>query len=391
MSQTNNNHPVVLGCEQIFNECLHLIDGHRVGLITNHSGVDSLMKATADKLYSNKNCELTALFGPEHGIRGSAQDGETVDSFNDPYKDVPAFSLYGKTRQPNKEMLSQIDRMLFDIQDVGVRFYTFLYTMSMSMEACADHDIPFIVLDRPNPIGGIICSGNILNPLFESFVGRYPIATRYGLTIGELANLFNNEFNIGVELHVIRMKNWERGYHWGDCHIPWVPPSPNMPTFQTSLVYPGTCFFEGTNISEGRGTTKPFEQIGAPFIDAMKLADILNDINLAGVRFRPTFFTPTYSKYTGESCGGVQIHVLNNKIYDPIEAGFASLIAIRNEYQNNFVWKLPAGGIHNFDRLAGTNLVREAIDDGCSTQQLLASWEPELKSFRKIQERYMLY
>ena len=164
-----------------------------------------------------------------------------------------------------------------------------------------------------------------------------------------------------------------------------------MPTFQTSLVYPGTCFFEGTNISEGRGTTKPFEQIGAPFIDAMKLADILNDINLAGVRSRPTFFTPTSSKYTGESCGGVQIHVLNNKIYDPIEAGFASLIAIRNEYQNDFVWKLPAGGIHNFDRLAGTNLVREAIDDGCSTQQLLASWEPELKSFRKMQERYMLY
>ena len=382
---------VILGCQNIFTEELNLISGHRIGLITNHSGVDPLMIATADRLFNNNDCELTALFGPEHGIRGSAQDGEKVTTFNDPYTGVPAYSLYGEIKRPDKNMLNRIDRMLFDIQDVGTRFYTFLYTMSMSMEACAIYNIPFIVLDRPNPLGGAICSGNILDPKFSSFVGRYPIATRYGLTIGELAKLFNNEFDIGVDLRVVHMKNWKRNYYWSDCGLPWVPPSPNMPTFQTSLVYPGTCFFEGTNISEGRGTSKPFEQIGAPFIDAKELADLLNEINLAGVRFRPTFFTPTSSKHVGMLCGGVQLHVVNEKIFDPIEVGIASLISIRNHYRDDFSWRLPKGGIHNFDRLAGTNLIREAIDEGCTIQQLLDSWEPELKSFKKIQERYKIY
>jgi len=391
MSETQSNTPVILGCQNIFTEELNLIHGYRIGLITNHSGVDPLMTATADRLHNHNKCELTALFGPEHGIRGSAQDGEKVTTFKDPYTGVPAYSLYGKTMRPNRNMLNQIDRMLFDIQDVGTRFYTFLYTMSMSMEACASHDIPFIVLDRPNPIGGEICSGNILDPRFSSFVGRYPIATRYGLTIGELAKLFNNEFDIGVDLHVVRMKNWNRSYYWNDCGLPWVPPSPNMPTFQTSIVYPGTCFFEGTNISEGRGTTKPFEQIGAPFIDATELADLLNELNLTGVRFRPAFFTPTSSKHAGAFCGGVQLHVLDEKNFDPIKVGLASLISIRNLYPDDFLWRLPEGGIHNFDRLAGTNLIREAIDEGCTIQQLLESWEPELKSFQKIQERYKIY
>ena len=391
MSEQQNNAPVILGCQNIFNEESNLINGKRIGLITNHSGVDPLMSATADKLYSNNDCDLIALFGPEHGIRGFAQDGEKITTFNDPHTGIPVYSLYGDTKQPSCRMLTGIERMLFDIQDVGTRFYTFLYTMSMSMEACAVNNIPFIVLDRPNPIGGTICSGNILDPKFASFVGRYPIAIRYGLTIGELAKLFNNEFDIGVDLHIVQMKNWKRHFYWSDCKLPWVPPSPNMPTFETSLIYPGTCFFEGTNISEGRGTAKPFEQIGAPFIDAVELSDLLNDIDLTGVRFRPTFFTPTSSKHAGSICGGVQIHVIDEKTFDPIEIGLGILISIRSHYRDKFLWRVPENGIHNFDKLSGTDSIREAINDGCSVKQLMDSWYPELKSFKKIQECYTIY
>lgn len=382
---------VRLGCERLFDDAAHLIDGHRVGLITNHSGVDRTLTATADRLHAYPHSQLVALFGPEHGIRGAAQDGEKVGTFRDPQTGVAAHSLYGDTRQPDSQMLDGIDLMLFDIQDVGVRFYTYLYTMSMSMEACAKRDIPFAVLDRPNPIGGHIFGGNILDSNFASFVGRYPIPIRYGLTIGELAQLFNSAFDIGVELHVVEMQSWQRDQYWDDTGLPWVPPSPNMPTLDTAIVYPGTCFFEGTNISEGRGTTRPFEQFGAPFVDGHHLADQLNEMQLPGAIFRPVYFQPSAGKHAGSVCQGVQLHVTQRSVFDPLRTGFAALIAVRKQSERDFAWRIPAGGIHNFDRLAGSSDLRHTIDSGCDVDELLGAWQADLVEFETLRQRHVLY
>jgi uncharacterized protein YbbC (DUF1343 family) len=347
--------------------------------------------ATADRLQRSKLCELVALFGPEHGIRGAAQDGEKIGTFRDPQTGVPAYSLYGATRAPDAEMLADIELMLFDIQDIGARFYTYLYTMSMSMEACAQHRIPFVVLDRPNPIGGEEVSGNLLDPAFASFVGRYPIPVRYGLSCGELAQLFNVEYGIGVELHIVKMQGWQRRHYWEDTGLPWVPPSPNMPTVETAVVYPGTCFFEGTNLSEGRGTTKPFEQFGAPFVDGVQLAAALAEQQLPGVLFRPVFFQPSASKYANELCQGVQLHVTDRRVFDPLRAGFAALITARQLYAADFAWRVPSGGIHNFDRLAGGDDVRQCIDSGMDVEALLSSWQVKREGFLALRQNHLLY
>lgn len=382
---------VRLGCERLFDDEADLVRDRRVGLITNHSGVNAQLVATADRLHASDLCQLVALFGPEHGIRGAAQDGEKVGTFNDPQTGVPAYSLYGETREPDAKMLDGIELMLFDIQDVGARFYTYLYTMSLSMAACAQRGIPFVVLDRPNPIGGECVAGNILDIHFASFVGRYPIPIRYGLSIGELAQLFNEEYGIGAELHIAKMQGWQRAWYWDDCGLPWVPPSPNMPTLDTAIAYPGTCFFEGTNISEGRGTTRPFEQFGAPFIDGPKLADTLNEKQLPGALFRPVFFQPSASKYSGELCQGVQLHVVDRSRFDPVHTGFAALVSVRQLYASEFAWRVPSGGIHNFDRLAGCDNLRTAIDAGADAEQLLHSWQGDLDSFASVRQRYLLY
>lgn len=382
---------VRLGCQRLLDDAVDLIAHRRVGLITNHSGVDAHLVAIADRLHAHAHCELVALFGPEHGIRGAAQDGEKVGTFRDPQTGIAAYSLYGETRQPSAEMLDGIELMLFDIQDVGVRFYTYLYTMSMSMEACAQHGVPFAVLDRPNPIGGTACAGNVLDPSFASFVGRYPIPIRYGLTIGELARLFNDEFAIGADLHVVELEHWQRAQYWDDLGLPWVPPSPNMPTLDTAIAYPGTCFFEGTNVSEGRGTTRPFEQVGAPFVDGHRLADALNDMQMPGVRFRSVYFQPSASKHAGHVCQGVQLHVVERDVFDPIRTGFAALIALRAQCPDDFAWRIPSGGIHNFDRLAGGEDIRRAIEAECDVDQLMAAWQGDLDSFAAVRQRYLLY
>ncbi len=382
---------VQLGCERLFAAEADRIRGRRVGLITNHSGVDALLQATADKLHGSDLCELVALYGPEHGIRGAAQDGEHIADIADPHTGVPAYSLYGQTREPDPAMLAGIDLMLFDIQDVGARFYTYLYTMSLSMAACAKAGIPFLVLDRPNPIGGMKIAGNLLDPDFASFVGLYPIPVRYGLTIGETARLFNEEYAFGAELHVVAMEGWQRSAYWEDTGLPWVPPSPNMPSPETAVVYPGTCFFEGTNISEGRGTTKPFEQFGAPFIDGSQLAKTLNGLNLPGVGFRHVFFQPTTGKYTDEICQGVHVHVLDRTVFDPLCTGLEALATVRRLYPEAFSWRIPQGGIHNFDRLAGTDLIRNALDRDQPVAELLSSWADELQSFAEIRHRYLAY
>ena len=382
---------VTLGCERLFTAAADKIRGRRVGLITNHSGVDAQLQATADQLHRSDLCQLVALYGPEHGIRGAAQDGEKIDTFADPRTGVPAHSLYGATREPDAAMLAGIELMLFDIQDVGARFYTYLYTMSLSMAACAKAGIPFLVLDRPNPIGGEAIAGNLLDPNFASFVGLYPIPVRYGLTIGEIAQLFNAEYGLGAELDVVWMEGWHRADYWEDTGLPWVPPSPNMPGPETAVVYPGTCFFEGTNISEGRGTTKPFELFGAPFIDGARLADALNEQSLPGICFRPVFFQPAASKYAGEICEGVQLHVLDRAAFEPLSTGFTALATVLRLYPQDFAWRIPQGEIHNFDRLAGTDQIRLALDRGVSVAELVASWTEELQTFAEIRHRYLAY
>ena len=382
---------MLLGNECLFDAEFHLIAGKRVGLITNHSGVDAGLRATADRLHDGADVELVALFGPEHGIRGDAADGAVVDGARDGRTGAPVHSLYGERRQPDADLLAAIDVLLFDIQDVGARFYTYLYTMSLSMEACAAHSVPFVVLDRPNPIGGEHIAGNILDPEFASFVGRYAIPIRYGMTVGELALLFNAEFSIGAELHVVRLKDWRRACYWEETGLPWVPPSPNMPTSDTALVYPGMCYFEGTNISEGRGTCKPFEQVGAPYIDSARLSDHLNGLDLPGTLFRPVFFQPTAGKYAGETCQGVQVHVVDRALFEPVRTGFTALDAVRRLWPSDFAWRIPRGGIHNFDRLAGTDRIRLELDAGTPVDELMAAWEGGLETFRQIRQRYLLY
>ena len=381
---------VRLGNERLFDDSLGLIAGRRVGLITNPTGVDSLLRSTADRLHAEPAAELAALFGPEHGIRGDAEDGVAVADDVDRRTGVPAISLYGPTRALRDSMLDGIDVLLFDMQDVGARFYTYLYTMSAAMKACAGRGVPFLLLDRPNPVGGEVLEGNLLDPAFSSFVGRYPVPVRYGLTIGEIATLFNEVHGIGAELQVVELSGWKRSMSWEDTGLPWVAPSPNMPTPQTASLYPGTCFFEGTNLSEGRGTTRPFELIGAPFVDGFSLADAMNELAIPGARWRPVFFTPSFGKHAGERCGGVQLHALSPCLR-PVTAAFHLLATAKRMFRDRFDWHLPARGIHNFDKLAGSDRVRLELDAGTPVADLLAAWEQERRPFAQVREEFLRY
>ena len=382
-----------LGNERLFTDACSLIDRKRVGLITNQSGVDGLLRSTAERLSEWPQSELIALFSPEHGIRGDHQDGgEVSSSARDPRTGVAVHSLYGSDgRKPAADLLDCLDVLLFDIQDVGVRFYTYLYTMSLAMEACAERSLPFIVLDRPNPLGGEVLEGNVLDPSFASFVGKYPIPVRYAMTIGELAGLMNREYALGAELHVVQMDGWRRSHWWNDSGLHWVPPSPNMPTADTVLVYPGTCFVEGTNLSEGRGTTRPFEQIGAPYVDGCWLADELNERQLPGVRFRPVHFIPFSGKYANQSCGGVQLHVCDRGDFRPVSTGFQILSSVKDRWPGDFEWRIPATGIHNFDKLAGADTIRLSLDVGTEIDQLTRRWNAECDEFARIRRPYLLY
>lgn len=383
---------VRLGCERLFDDDdIALIRGRRVGLLTNHSGVDSHLRATADRLHEAEGVDLVLLFGPEHGIRGDAEDGVTVDTGVDARTGVPIISLYGEHRQPAAADLARLDVLLFDIQDVGVRFYTYLYTMSLSMAACAEAGLPFVVLDRPNPLGGVEVEGNILDPEFASFVGLHPIPVRYGLTAGELARLFNEEFGIGAELHVVHMLGWRRAMRWPDTGLVWVPPSPNMPTPDTVNVYPGMCFFEGTNVSEGRGTTRPFEQVGAPYIDGFDLAHTLNALRLPGATFRPVFFRPAFAKHQGQTCHGVQLHATGDASFRPVRCGLEALAAVRRGWPDDFAWRTNREGIHNFDKLAGTDRVRLAIDAGAAIDDLVSDWARDRAAFEELRQKYLHY
>ncbi|SDP29974.1 exo-beta-N-acetylmuramidase NamZ family protein [Halobacillus aidingensis] len=384
--------PFKLGVEVLLDEEKELIEGKNVGLITNPTGVDQNLNSIVDLLHNDEDVNLTALYGPEHGVRGSAQAGEYVDFYIDEKTGVPVYSLYGKTRKPTPEMLEDIDVLLFDIQDVGTRFYTYIYTMAYAMEAAQENDIPFIVLDRPNPLGGEKVEGPVLDEDYKSFVGNYPIPLRHGMTVGELAKLFNEEFEIGADLTVVEMQGWKRGMNYDETGLEFVAPSPNMPTVDTAFVYPGAALIEGTNVSEGRGTTKPFELIGAPFINSTDLAAEMNAYNLPGVRFRAASFTPSFSKHAGELTHGVQIHVIDREEFNAVETGVYLVKTIHDMYPEDFEFRAEnSAGVSFFDLLVGNGWIREAIENGESVEDMKDRWEDGLKDFNKVRKHYLLY
>jgi len=364
-----------------------ILKGKRVGLITNPTGVNSALISSIDLLHQAPGIELTALYGPEHGVRGDAQAGDKVDSYIDEKTGLPVYSLYGDTRKPTPEMLKNVDVLLFDIQDVGTRFYTYIYTMAYAMEAAKENGIPFIVLDRPNPQSGLKVEGPVLDPNYSSFVGMYPIPLKHGMTAGELAKLFNDEFNIGADLTVIKMKGWKRQMFFEDTGLPFVLPSPNMPTPDTGIVYPGTGLIEGTNMSEGRGTTKPFELIGAPYMKSTELAEKLNGLKLPGVRFRAASFTPTFSKHQNKLCHGVELYVTNRSAFKSVNTGIAIIKTVHDLYPNDFEF-LPSG---NFNRLIGNGWVKTMIEQGASIDEIVKKYEAEQKRFMNIRKKYLLY
>ena len=354
------------------------------------------LEHAADLLYGHPDIDLVALFGPQHGIRGDVQDNmiETEHAV-DRMTGLPIHSLYSETREPTDAMLKDVDIIVFDMQDVGCRIYTFAYTMANCMRAARRLNRKVIVCDRPNPINGISVAGNILEPEQASFVGQYPIPTRHGMTLGELAQMFNEEFGIGCELEVISMEGWDRTYWLDQSNAPWVMPSPNIPTVDSATVFPGTVHFEGTQLSEGRGTTRPFELVGAPYIVPEDYAKELNNIGFPGVFFRSCVFRPTFQKHAGVSCGGVQIHVTDRSSFEPVIVGVGMVKVAYDMYTDDFRWKdTPYEYVYDrnpFDVIAGTTKIREAIQQGSSLDAIQKSWEEPLNEFRQMRDEYLLY
>jgi len=347
------------------------LGGARVGLIANPTAIDAELHHIVDLLHADKSVKLMRLFGPEHGLRGEAQDMIAVEDVRDPATGLPVASLYGNTAAsltPKREHLAELDVLVFDIQDVGSRYYTFAATLALAMRAAREVGIKVMVLDRPNPINGSTVEGGGLKKGLESFVGLYPIPQRHAMTVGELARLYNSAFEIGCDLEVVACEGWRRSQYFVETGLPWVLPSPNMPTVNTAIVYPGMCLLEGTNVSEGRGTTRPFEILGAPFVEGRKLAAALTHEKLPGVIFRPMFFTPAFHKFVGVSCQGVQIHVTDRRAFLPYRTGLAILVALRDLCARDFSWRQKVYEFRNdvpaIDLLTGDPAVRESIDAG---------------------------
>jgi len=409
---TSHRPPVKPGVEVLFAKHLDLIRGKRVGLITNPTGVDRNLDGIVGLFRAHPDVTLVALYGPEHGVRGNAQAGQFVPFYFDEDYQLPVFSLYGQTEKPPADMLTNIDQymrsfdtqhtgkkpetgmlqsvdvMVFDLQDAGARVYTYIATMAYAMQACADAGIPFIVLDRPNPVNGVAMEGPILEyPKHSSFIGLYPIPLRHGMTMGELARLFNEKFlPKKAKLTVVPMENWTRGEWFDETSLPWVMPSPNLPTLDSATVYPGQVMLEGTDLSEGRGTTRPFEIFGAPWIDGFTLAKALNALKLPGVKFREIWFTPTFSKFSGQLCGGCQLHVTDRNAFQSVATTLNILAVVKQLYGD----KLEFHAAY-FDKVMGTSSVREALERGEPVDKIVAGFQPGLDDFAKLREPFLLY
>lgn len=369
---------VKLGIDLI-DKNLSLFEGKRVGLITNPTGVNSQYKTTIDVLFEKVN--LTALFAPEHGIRGNSQAGGTIGNEVDAITGLTVYSLYGNTKKPTKAMLDNVDVLCIDIQDVGARFYTYIYTMAYAMEACKEYGKTFVVFDRPNPIGGKV-EGTILKENNSSFIGLYPIITRHGMTMGELAKLFNTEFGINCDLKVVEMENYSHDLYMDETTVPWINPSPNMPTLDTAIVYTGTGNFEGLDMSEGRGTTKPFEFIGAPYVDPHAWANKLNSLGLEGVYFRPMYFTPSFEDYANKLCGGVQVHVTDRDKFSATKVGVAMVYTVKEMYPNNVQLQSYLKLVTGVDYI---NNMTYTLD------QVFTLMDKDAEKFTETRAKYLIY
>ena len=393
---SKNRRPVKLGIERLLDDEFDLIRGKRIGLVCNQASVDHQFRHIADLFHEHPDINLTTLFGPQHGIRGDVQDNmiETAHA-TDRKTGLPVYSLYSETREPTDEMLRDVDAIVCDLQDVGTRIYTFVYTIANCMRAARRLGTQVIVCDRPNPIGGVSTEGAVLDPAFASFVGQFPIATRHGMTMSELVTMFNQEFGIRCDLQCVLMSGWSRELWYDDTDGPWVLPSPNMPTPDTATVFPGSVHLEGTQMSEGRGTTRPFELVGAPYIDADDYAAALQALNLPGVYFRACVFMPTFQKHAGKACGGVQLHVTDRETFKAALTGIAVVKTALDMYREDFRWKDPPYEYdydrNPFDLIAGTDKVREAIENGMSLQDIERSWEPALSEFNRLRSRFLVY
>jgi len=383
---------IKIGLELLIHERLDLLSGRRVGLVTHPGAVLPDLTGAVDALLA-AGVKLTALFGPEHGFDGSAADGAAVGDAAHPRTGLPVHSLYGPVKEPTPAMLADVDVLVFDLQDVGTRFYTFISTLFYVLQGAAKASKPVIVLDRPNPINGIDIEGPLVEIGLKSFVGIVPIPIRHGLTTGELARYINSECNLSADLTVIEMRGWRREMWYDQTGLSWAPLSPGMPHLITAAVYPGMCFIEGTNLSEGRGTALPFEIVGAPWLDGYTLAQALNRLQLPGVRFRPLYFVPSASKHAGLHCSGVQAHVIDRAAFRPVITGLHVIAACRAQAPERFEFLKSSWEGHppHFDLLTGIAAIREGLAAGRAVDELAASWPKIEAEFEDKRRPYLLY
>jgi len=388
---------VTVGANFLVSDSINLIQNKRIGIVTNHSAILSNGVHLVDTLTKLKNINVTTLFGPEHGIRGNAPDGNSISDGIDSKTNLPVYSLYGKIRKPTPEMLKNVDILIFDIQDIGARFYTFISTLYYTLEAAAENNIPIIVLDRPNPINGITVDGPIRENEFKSFVAIAPIPIQHGMTIGELANMFNNEKwlenGIKADLTIVKMENWKRNYIFSDCNLPWVAPSPNIPNLETAIIYPGMCLIEGVNVSEGRGTYAPFLTIGAPYINSNEVLMELKKLNISGIDVKPITFTPksienmsTSPKYKNIECNGLSLKITDAKNIMALRFGIKLLYSIHKLYPNNFEFRR-----NWLDKLFGNKELTKMLKNNSTPDEIFKLWEHELINFKNLRKKYLLY
>ena len=389
------------GIERLLADPPSMLRGKRFGLLANPASVGyrpdgQVFRATRLLIADHYPGQLKVLFSPQHGFFAEKQANMiTSEGLMDPVLEIPVYSLYGETRMPTETMLEPIDLLIIDLQDVGTRVYTFIYTMALCLQAARACKKEVLVLDRPNPVGGNLIEGNCLRPAYTSFVGMYPIPMRHGLTIGELARLFNDHFGIGCQLSVTPMAGWHRRMLFEDTGLPWIPPSPNLPTPMSALVYPGQVLWEGTNLSEGRGTTQPFEIFGAPFLDTARLEARFSKQLPEGVHLRPLAFEPTSDKWAGQLCHGFQVHVINAEAFRPYRTTLTLLQAVVSIHPESFQWKPPPYEYEleklPFDVITGDPLVRKAIEGQDPLENLEQSWAEELREFEEIRRPFLLY
>jgi len=393
----NSNVKVTVGADVLLSDEFNLIKNKSIGVITNHSAILSSGTHLVDTLFSLNDIKIKALFGPEHGIRGDAPDGHSIKDGIDIKTGLPVYSLYGKNRKPTKEMLKEIDLIIFDIQDIGARFYTYISTLYYAIQSSAENNIPIIVLDRPNPINGLTVDGPIRKEEFKSFVAIAPIPIQHGLTIGELAIMFNDESWIGTDhkadLTVVKIKNWKREYFFDDCNLKWVNPSPNMPSLNTAIIYPGMCLIEGVNVSEGRGTYSPFLQIGAPYINSKELLNALNKFDHPGISLEEITFTPESipnmspkPKYLNEKCNGIKITITDKNEIQSLKFGIQVLYSINKLYPEEFQYRR-----NWLDKLFGDTYLKEMIESGNTPDEINSVWKDDVEKFKQLRNKYLLY